>query len=217
MSENNNIVVYEQPAGIVRHRTITEDTVKLIGLLATSFHRSNYFGVANEAQAVVVMIKAYELGFPITSAFDLIHVINTSGGTQVTLSPKGAIALVMNSGLIAEYNVADSKNGCTVRMKRKDNGIEYTTSFTIDDARKAGLIKEKGAWEKYPANMCRWRAIGFCIDVLFSDVQYGLKRADQFGGVPNEAGDIIDWEPPDNSAPAPKLIHDGTNSPGEPF
>ena len=60
------------------------------------------------------------------------------------------------------------------------------------DAERAGVIKPGSGWEKYPANMLRWRAIGFCADVVFGDVIGGLKRADELGADLTPDGDVIE-------------------------
>jgi hypothetical protein len=78
-------------------------------------------------------------------------------------------------------------------MKRK-NGFEYTVTFTIEDAKQAQLIKPDSGWDKYPANMLRWRAIGYCIDVVFPDVIGGMKRSDDLGVNITPEGDV--WQQP---------------------
>ena len=56
---------------------------------------------------------------------------------------------------------------------------------------KAGLIKAGGNWEKYGANMLRWRAIGFVTDVVFPDLLAGMKRADEYGGQIDTDGNVV--------------------------
>jgi hypothetical protein len=70
--------------------------------------------------------------------------------------------------------------------------MEYSVTYTMDDARRAGLVKPNSGWEKYPANMLKWRAIGFWIDTVLPDVQGGMKRADELGAMVNDKGDIIE-------------------------
>lgn len=160
-----------------------------ITAIAPMVHASRLFGVASPEQAMAIMIKGAELGLPPTAAFEMIHIIEN----KPAISPRGALALIYRSGLLESINIKEDANGCTVTMKRK-GGIEYTTVWTLDDAKRAGLYREKSNWEKYPANMCRWRAIGYCIDVVFPDVLAGLKTADQFGATVSVDGDIIEGE-----------------------
>jgi hypothetical protein len=166
---------------------------EMIQTLAPTLKKSRLFGVADEIQAVAIMLKGYELGLGFTAAFEFIHVIEG----KPSLSPKGMMALIHNSGQLAAMDVSEGvdKNGkpasCTVMMRRV-NGFEHMIAFTMEDAKRAGLIKAKGGWEKYPANMLRWRAIGYCADIVFPDLIGGMYRPEELGAVVDAAGDVID-------------------------
>ena len=84
--------------------------------------------------------------------------------------------------------------------------MAYTLTYTMDDARRAGLVKPDSAWETYPANMLRWRAIGFWLDVVMPDIIGGMKRADEFGAVVDANGDVVDgtWTEAATAQPQPK-------------
>lgn len=156
-----------------------------ITTIAPIMHASRLFGVNSPEQAAAIMSKGYELGLPLTAAFEFISVIQG----RPTLSPRGALALVQASGLLTDMQVDDLPDRCMVTMAR--GALTYTVTWTLADAKRAGLVKSGGAWETYPANMLRWRAIGFCIDVMFSDIAGGLKRADEFGAPIDDAGNVI--------------------------
>lgn len=179
---------------IVR-REITPDVWAMIERIAPTMQKSRLFGVATVEQAASIMLKGVELGLPLTASFDLIHVIDG----KPSLSPRGALALVLQSSEYAGMEIneeADEKTGpksCTVTMKRK-NGLVYTTRFSMDDARRAGIAKPDSGWAKYPAQMLKWRCVGFCIDVVFPDVIGGMKRADELGGTITPEGDVVDAE-----------------------
>lgn len=163
------------------------ETIKAI---APTMRTSGMFGVPNEAAAAAVMLKGYELGLGLTAAFEFIHIIEG----KPSLSPRGAFAIVQQSGLLEEFEIVETTEPvvkCTVTMKRK-GGIKYTASWSLDDAKKADLVKTKGGYEKYPANMVRWRAMGFCMDMVFADVTGGLKRADEYGADLTPSGDVIE-------------------------
>lgn len=167
---------------------------------------SRLFGVTTTEQAMAIMAKGFELGLTLTAAFEFIQVIQS----KPALSPRGALALVMQSGMLESLKIEDLKDSagqpsaCRVWMKR-NNGFEYTAEFTMDDARRADLIKPGGAWQTYPANMLRWRTIGYVIDVVFPDVTGGMKRADEFGATVDTAGNVIDstWTPVTSAPSAP--------------
>jgi len=162
----------------------------LIQNIAPIAAASRMFGVT-EQQAAIVMLKGHELGLGLAVSFEFIHVINS----KPSVSPKGCLALIHQSGELAGLKIEDKadQNGptrCVVTMKRI-NGFEYTTTFSMEDARKAQLVKADSNWEKYPANMLRWRAIGYCADVVFPDVIGGLYRPEELGAEVDATGEPI--------------------------
>lgn len=165
---------------------------EMISAVAPAMHRSRLFGVGSPDAAAAIMLKGRDLGLPLTASFDLIHVIDGKPG----LSPRGALALLHQSPEIARVDVKrlTDETGtyvgheCTVERR---NGFTYTAQFTMADAKRADLIKQKSAWEKYPENMCLWRAVGFAADVAAPDIIGGMKTADQYGADINAAGDVI--------------------------
>ena len=176
-------------------RELTPNVIDMALRLAPTFKESRLFGVATDAQAATICLKGYELGLSLTASFELIHVIDS----KPAISPRGALALILNSPLLENLEIKDENDdkgapwACTVTMKRK-NGFSYTARFTMDDAKRAGLIKAGSGWEKYPANMLRARAIGYCADVVFPDVLGGLKRADEFGANLDTGGNVVDGQ-----------------------
>lgn len=84
------------------------------------------------------------------------------------------IALVQGHPL-CEYikeSIHDGKATCTV--KRRGDEDEYTVTFSVDDAKKAGLFGKAGTWQQYPNRMLQMRARGFALRDKFSDILKGL-------------------------------------------
>jgi hypothetical protein len=192
--ESNALTIY---------RPLTPDTWTMIQQIAPAMHSARLFGVASPEQAMAIMLKGHELGLGLASSFEFIQVVEG----KPTISPRGALAMIMQSPLCAGVKIEDIQddNGdpvaCRVWMKRT-NGMEYTVTWTMADAQRAGIIKSKGAWETYPANMLRWRAVGYCADIVFPDLIGGLKRADEFGADLTIQGDVIEGSWRDAPAPA---------------
>ena len=187
-------------------KEVTPEIWQMIERIAPTMKDSRLFGVATVHQAAAIMLKGHELGLGMAASFEFIQVIQD----KPTLSPRGALALVMQSGECESMkitNEADDKGNptaCTVWMKRK-NGLEHTERFTMVDANRAGLVKPDSGWTKYPANMLRWRVVGYCIDVVFSDIAGGMKRADEFGAAISPDGEVITapWTVELQAAPTP--------------
>ena len=182
--ESNALTVY---------KPLTPDTWQMIREVAPAMHQARLFGVASSEQAMAIMLKGHELGLGLAASFEFIQVVQG----KPAISPRGALAMIMQSPLCAGVKIEDladdkgNPTACRVWMKRA-NGFEYTVTWTMEDAKRAGIIKKEGAWETYPANMLRWRAVGYCADVVFPDLNGGLKRADEFGADLTVQGDVIE-------------------------
>jgi hypothetical protein len=172
---------------IVPAKPLTSDDWRMISEIAPVMYKSRLFGVSSIEQAIAVMLKGHELGFPLTMSYEVIKVIQG----QPSLAPRGALALVLVSGQLEAWKIEEPVGSCSVWMKRV-NGLEYSLTWTMDDAKRAGVVKPGSGWETYPANMLKWRVIGFVLDVLFPDVIGGMKRADEFGASIDSNGNVID-------------------------
>lgn len=190
VNENNELVPAQ---ATFKKQQITPNIWTMITEIAPVVHKSRLFGVTSAEAAAAIMLKGYELGLGVTTAFEYISIIQG----RTSLKPIGSWALVQASGELEASKIVDENDAvgnpfaCTVYLKRK-NGAEYTSRVTMDDARRSGVVKPGSGWETYPANMLRWRSLGFAIDVVFPDVQGGMKRADEFGANITEDGDVIE-------------------------
>lgn len=199
--ENNVAIAVRQP--------LTPDVWQMIGQVAPVIHQSRLFGVASAEQAAAIMLKGFELGLSLTASFEFIQVVQG----KPAITPRGALAMILGSPLCAGVKIDDladangKPTGCRVWMKRA-NGFEYTVTWTLADAEKADVIKPDSGWSKYPANMLRWRAVGFCADVVFPDIIGGMKRSDELGADITPEGDVIDgkaaWKAGIESTAAPE-------------
>jgi len=179
-------------------KTLTPDKWEMITAIAPTMHQARLFGVSSPDQAAAIMLKGFELGLGLTASFEFVDVIQG----KPTLSPRGALAIIQQSPECAGIQITDGDDYCEVTMKRR-NGFSHTIRFTMDDAKRAGLVKPDSGWDRYPKNMLRWRAVGYAADVVFPDVIGGMKRADEFGAEITPDGDVIEspWQPVPAAAP----------------
>ena len=155
------------------------------------------------------MLKGYELGLSITASFEFVQVVQG----KPSLAPRGALALLHNSPEIttlAITRLTDGQGafvGYQCHMARR-NGFAHTVQFTLADAQRAGVVKSGSGWANYPENMCLWRAVGFCADVVAPDITAGMttlmKAPEQYGVSLSQGGDIIDVTPV--TAPVPPIV-----------
>jgi hypothetical protein len=180
---------------IVPKRELTPKAWEEIRLAAPVAQAARYYQLTPE-QVMFVMAKGYELGLPITTALDFIYPIKN----KLSLSPKGALALLHASGKLDGMKIEDGRDNqgdpssCTVTMKR--GNIEYTTIFTMKDAERAGLVRDDSGWKKYPGSMLLWRAMGNCMKVMFPDVTGGMYAPEEFGASVDENGEPLpsNWQ-----------------------
>lgn len=178
---------------LVVRNDLTPTQWEMINAVAPTMHASRLFGVSSPAAAAAILLKGQELGFQLAASLEFIRTVEG----RPTLSPKGMLALLFNAKhVIAEVKInqltdakgAHSGHECYIR---RVDGFEYTARFTLDDAKRAGLIKPNSNWEKYPERMTLWRAVDFCADVAAPDIIGGMKTADQYGGAITAEGDVI--------------------------
>lgn len=190
---------------LVPAQPTTLQTVQVIQSLAPIVQASRMFGVTQE-QAAVVMLKGYELGIGLATAFEFIHVIDG----KPSIAPKCLMALIHNSGMVdvKVTRLPEDKTkpliGYECWMKRKGSGFEHTARFTLEDAKRAELIKPHGNWDKYPENMCMWRAVGFAADVVCPDLGGGMYRPEELGAVVDSDGEPITVDAVATPCPEPR-------------
>jgi len=63
---------------------------------------------------------------------------------------------------------------CILHGKRADNGDTWTESFSIQEAKSAGLYRQGGPWSKFPKDMLFARALSRLARQLFPDVIKGV-------------------------------------------
>ncbi len=170
-------------------REVNLTTWQTISTVAPAMYGARFFGVSNPEQAMAIMLKGYELGLSLAASFEFIQVVMG----KPALSPRGALALIHSRGDLVDVKIKESTaETCTVWMRRKDTGFEFTRTWTMEDAQKAGVVKPDSGWEHYPANMLLWRCVGFVADVVCPDLLGGLKRADEYGAVIDGQGNVIE-------------------------
>lgn len=162
----------------IQPKEVTLNTVQIAQYMGELAFKSGIYKVSKPEAAAMIMLKGYELGFPMTASAEFITLIEGTVG----LTPRGAMAIMQSHPeIIKSVDVTDIEKdgkyyGCKCEIVRIKNGTEhkYTKTFTMDDAQKADLIKPKSGWEKYPQQMCQWRALGFAADLACPDLLAGL-------------------------------------------
>ena len=123
---------------------------------------------------LIAMQWGSELGLKPLQSLQNLAVING----RPALWGDAVIALVLSSP-VCEY-VTEDDDGHTAycRVKRK-GAPEQVRTFSMDDAKKAGLAGKQGPWMQYPKRMRQMRARAFALRDVFPDVLRGMPVAEE--------------------------------------
>jgi hypothetical protein len=124
----------------------------------------------------VAMQWGNELGLSPLQAVQNIAVING----RPSLWGDAAIALVRASP-VCEYvreHEGDATRG-VCRVKRRGDPMEQVRTFTIEEAKAAGLLSKDSPWKYYPKRMLQMRARAFALRDVFPDVLKGISIAEE--------------------------------------
>lgn len=113
-----------------------------------------------------VMQMADSLGISYASAF--------GGGLyfvrgNIEMSSKLMNHLIRSRGHSVRLDPKSDDKVCILHGKRADNGDTWTVDFSIDEAKRAGLLSNP-SWGKYPKDMLFARALSRLARQLFADV-----------------------------------------------
>ena len=111
--------------------------------------------IDSPAKAAAVMLAGWELGVrPLTA---LRHMAIVNGRTE----PDGQlmVAIVLAKEPDARIEIVElTHERCTMRLRRPSRGMNVEYTATIEDAKRAGLIKPNNPWSLYPKDMLRLHA-----------------------------------------------------------
>lgn len=151
-----------------------EEAWRLAGALAQSGMTPKAYG-GDQNKIMVGMMAGAEVGLAPFTALQSIAVI----GNNPSLWGDGALALVQASGLLEDMEETDDGHTATCRLNRVGRSTPIIRSFSMDDAKKAGLAGKAGPWTQYPARMRQMRARAFALRDGFADVLKGLSIAEE--------------------------------------
>lgn len=124
----------------------------------------------SQADIAVTLLQGMELGLRPMQALRSIHIVK---GKPV-LSADLIVALVMRSPHCQYFRLvsSDTKAAC-YETQRQGNPEPVRLSFTIEDAKRAGLDK-RDTWKAHPAAMLRARAKAHLAREVYPDIAMGL-------------------------------------------
>lgn len=131
------------------------------------------------ANCLIAMQWGAELGLKPLQALQNLAIING----RPALWGDAVIALVRSSPLCEFISETDDGQTATCRVKRRGEPEEVRT-FSVEEARAAGLNGKQGPWTQYPKRMRQMRARAFALRDVFPDVLRGLPIAEEVMDIP---------------------------------
>lgn len=191
-----------KPGGGIQIRTLDEAMRFAEQIANTDFAPKSFRG--NAPAIMLAMQHGLELGLGPLQAVQNIASING----KPSIYGDAALALVKSAPdyeYVIETITGDGDNmAATCRAKSRKDPEETVCTFTVKDAKLAGLWGKQGPWTNYPKRMLQMRARGFALRDAFPHVLKGLITAEEAGDYPKpsrrEEPRDVQPEPPADDA-----------------
>jgi hypothetical protein len=188
-----------QPRGLAL-QTISEAMTFGKMLAGSSFVPKDFRGKPEDC--VLAVQHGAELGLGPMQSVQSIAVING----RPSIWGDAAIALVKGSA-VCEYiseRIEGEGDSMTAicEAKRRSDPTATVSTFSVADAKKAGLWGKAGPWQQYPKRMLQLRARGFALRDAFPDILRGLVTAEEAQDYPKpEPENVRVYQPPKEPEP----------------
>lgn len=142
-------------------------------------------GYKTKAQVFVGIQAGAEMGLKPMQALNSIAIIHG----RPTLWGDAALGLVKKSGLLlkgptgyTEEVTGEGDNMVAKVVSVRIDGSKVTTTFSVEDAKIAGLWNKAGTWKTHPKRMLKYKARAFNLRDNFPDVLMGLHLTEELIG-----------------------------------
>lgn len=140
-------------------------------------------GMDKVESAFIAIEMGMELGLPPMTSIQNIASVNG----RPAIWGDAQLALVRKSGLLKSMTVEEvgtfpkDDYGWKITVERVGDQITYSETYTVADAKIAGLWGKSGPWTTNPKRMLKYRARSFVLRDVFPDVLKGmLSREEAF-------------------------------------
>jgi hypothetical protein len=150
-------------------RTLEPQSIDEAQQLARAAVASKLYAVASPEAALMILLTGRDLGLTASQSFRAIYVVS---GKPV-VSSDAMVAAIRRSGLCSSWRVVETTiERCTIETTRVGESEPERETFTLDDAKRAGLDR-RDVWRAYPRDMLRHRAAAGLARRVYPDVVLG--------------------------------------------
>lgn len=183
MTDNRLPAIERVEAKALVPQNVAEALELAHNLADTAFTPKDMRGKPGDVFAAIAL--GLELGLGPITALQHIAVINGRPSVWGDL----ALALVMASGSLEKIEERFDDKGAACTVKRR-NCEPVTREFTVEDAKRAGLLGKPGPWQQYPRRMLQMRARSWALRDVFPDVLRGVYIREEVIDIVPEAIEI---------------------------
>ncbi len=136
------------------------------------------------ANVLVAMQWGNELGLKVMQAIQAIAVING----RPSIWGDAMLAICQAHPQFVSINETQTSTEAKCTVERRQGGKVSTTvqTFSMEDAKRAGLAGKQGSWTTYPKRMLQMRARAFALRDSFADALRGMQSAEEVQDIPVE-------------------------------
>ena len=169
----------------------TSMTLADIRTLAGDFSKSGFFQDAKDvSQAIVKIMAGRELGFSPVYSMTKIYIVKG----HIMVSAEALGAMVKNSKNY-DYKVIKLTDAECELQFTESGQPAYLSRFTMEDAKKAELLKPDSGWQKWPRAMLMSKALSQGARIVCPHIIAGVYTPEDFGvEVNQETGEIIEGQ-----------------------
>lgn len=168
------------------------DPVQAVEKFGTMVAKSKLFGCKTVEQGQALVLMAMSENLSITEMRRRYHIV---GDGNLSMRADYMLAEFRRQGGTFRWiNQGDAGDEARLAVKYRENEIEVV--FTIEDAKRQGLVKQKSRWETDPGSMLRARATTKAVRMVCPEVIAGFPADDEI----EQPGVVQASEPP----PVPK-------------
>jgi hypothetical protein len=137
---------------------------------------------------MAAIIRGQEIGLSPMQALSNIAVINGRASLWGDCLP----AMMQRAGHSIDVEVTGEgdKMVATATLTRGDTGKELVRTFSVAEAKKAGLWEKKGPWQQYPNRMLGHRARAWAVRDGAADALMGLQIAEETSDYQSRTKDV---------------------------
>lgn len=170
------IVPVSPAARVLASRTVmTLATLDDVARVASIAARSGLARCTKPEEAAIILMTGMELGLTPMQSLRGIYIVE---GRPV-LAADTMVAIVTRSGACRYWRTIETTaERCAIETQRVDDATVYRRVWTLDDAKRAGLVG-KGTWAKYPAAMLRHRCAADMAREVYPEILLGMYDPDE--------------------------------------